>query len=95
MALSQSVASKLLEAFRAGEGVDLVRESVRLVMQDLIEAEATEVVGAGRRPTTVASRAGLEHGVIPHLTGMIVALATAVIIATNGQLGRRGLDAAR
>ena len=28
-------------------------------------------------------------------TGMIVALATAVIIATNGQLGRRGLDAAR
>lgn len=48
MALSQSVASELLEAFRAGEGVDLVRESVRLVMQDLIEAEATEVVGAGR-----------------------------------------------
>ena len=48
MALSQSVASELLEAFRAGEGVDLVRESVRLVMHDLIEAEATEVVGAGR-----------------------------------------------
>ena len=45
MALSQSVASELLEAFRAGEGVDLVCESVRLVMQDLIEAEATEVVG--------------------------------------------------
>jgi hypothetical protein len=48
MALSQSVASELLEAFRAGEGVDLVRESVRLVMQELIETEATEVVGAGR-----------------------------------------------
>jgi hypothetical protein len=30
MALSQSVASELLEAFRAGEGVDLIRESVRL-----------------------------------------------------------------
>jgi hypothetical protein len=29
MALSQSVASELLEAFRAGEGVDLIRESVR------------------------------------------------------------------
>jgi hypothetical protein len=27
----ESVASELLEAFRAGEGVDLVRESVRLV----------------------------------------------------------------
>jgi putative transposase len=47
MALSKSVASELLEAFRAGEGVDLIRESVRLVMQELIEAEATERVGAG------------------------------------------------
>jgi hypothetical protein len=28
MALSQSVASELLEAFRAGEWVDLIRESV-------------------------------------------------------------------
>ena len=42
MALSQSVASELLEAFRAGEGVDLIRESVRLVMQELIETEASE-----------------------------------------------------
>src|SRR5215207_46449 len=48
MALSQSVASELLEAFRAGEGVDLIRESVRLVMLELIETEATERVGAGR-----------------------------------------------
>ena len=29
MALSQSVASEVLEASRAGEGVDLIRESVR------------------------------------------------------------------
>jgi hypothetical protein len=42
MALSQSVASELLEAFRAGEGVDLIRESVRLVLQELIETEVTE-----------------------------------------------------
>src|SRR3954452_15188485 len=48
MALFQSVVSELLEAFRAGEGVDLVRESVRLVMQELIETEASERVGAGR-----------------------------------------------
>lgn len=48
MALSQSFASELLEAFRAGEGVDLIRESVRLVMQDLIEAEASEQIGASR-----------------------------------------------
>jgi transposase-like protein len=50
MALSQSVASELLEAFRAGEGVDLVRESVRLVMQELIETEASERIGADREP---------------------------------------------
>ncbi len=47
MTLSQSPVSELLEAFRAGDGVDLVRESVRLVMQELIEAEATERIGAG------------------------------------------------
>ena len=52
MALSQSVASELLEAFRAGEGVDLIRESVRLVMQELIETEASEQIGAGRYERT-------------------------------------------
>ena len=45
MTLSQSVASELLEAFHAGEGVDLIRESVRLVMQDLIEVDAAEQIG--------------------------------------------------
>ena len=48
MALSKSAVSELLEAFRTGEGVDLIRESVRMVIQELIEAEATEQVGAGR-----------------------------------------------
>jgi len=48
MALSQSAVSELLEAFRTGEGVDLIRESVRMVMQELIEAEATDHIGAGR-----------------------------------------------
>ena len=81
MALSQSVASELLEAFRAGEGVDLVRESVRLVMQELIETEATERIGAGRyersesratdrngsRPRLVATQAGDVELRIPKL----------------------------
>jgi putative transposase len=72
MALSQSVASELIEAFRAGEGVDLIRESVRLVMPELIETEASERIGAGRyertearvtdrngsRPRLVATQAG-------------------------------------
>src|ERR687890_1215864 len=81
MGLSQSVVSELLEAFRAGEGVDLIRESVRLVMQDLIETEATERVGAGRyersesrvtdrngsRPRLVATQAGDVELRIPKL----------------------------
>ena len=72
MALSQSALSELLEVFRAGEGVDLVRESVRMVMQELIEAEAAEQIGAlryersesrttdrnGSRPRLVTTRAG-------------------------------------
>ena len=56
MALSQSALSELLEAFRAGEGVDLIRESVRLVMQELIEAEATE--HDRRRPLRAHRRRG-------------------------------------
>jgi putative transposase len=52
MALSQSVLTEVLEAFRAGEGVDLVREPVRLVMQELSETEATERIGAGRYERT-------------------------------------------
>jgi putative transposase len=33
---------------RIGDGVDLIRESVRMVMQELIEAEATERIGPAR-----------------------------------------------
>ena len=48
MALSQSAVSDLLDAFRAGDGVDLIRDAVRLVMQELIEVEADR--GDRRRP---------------------------------------------
>jgi transposase-like protein len=81
MALSQSVLSELLDAFRAGEGVDLVRDAVRLVMQELIEVEATEQIGAaryersdsrvtdrnGNRPRLVATQAGDIELKIPKL----------------------------
>lgn len=81
MALSQSVASELLAAFRAGEGVDLIRESVRMVMQELIETEATEQIGAGpyertetrttqrngSRPRLVSTQAGDVQLRIPKL----------------------------
>jgi putative transposase len=61
MALSQSAVSELLEAFRAGDGVDLIRESVRIVLQELIETEAAQVIGAARyerTPSRVTERNG-------------------------------------
>ena len=81
MALSKSVASELLEAFRAGEGVDLIRESVRLVMQDLIEVDVAEQIGAdryertdtrttqrnGSRPKLISTQAGDVELAIPKL----------------------------
>ena len=44
MALSQSALSELLEAFRTGDGVDMIRESVRTVLQELVEFEAAGVI---------------------------------------------------
>lgn len=68
MALSQSVVSELLDAFHTGDAVDLIRESVRMGMQELIEAEATERVGAARatsgrspaRPSATAPARGCQ-----------------------------------
>ena len=48
MALSQSAVPDLLDAFRAGDGVDLICDAVQLVLQELIETEAAEVIGAER-----------------------------------------------
>ncbi|CFD19606.1 transposase [Mycobacterium tuberculosis] len=48
MALPQSALSELLDAFRTGDGVDLIRDAVRLVLQELSELEATERIGAAR-----------------------------------------------
>ena len=66
MALSQSAVSELLEAFRAGDGVDLIRDAVRLVLQELIEVEATEQIGAGRYER-VETRVTERNGSRPRL----------------------------
>jgi putative transposase len=66
MTLSQSVVSELLDAFRAGEGVDLIRDAVQLVLQELIEVEATEQVGAGRYERT-DTRVTERNGARPRL----------------------------
>jgi putative transposase len=48
MALDESAMTDLLAALRAGGGLDIVREALALVLQALIDAEATEVIGADR-----------------------------------------------
>ena len=48
MTLSDSATAQLWETFRAGGGAGLIREAVELVLQELIEAEAAETIGAGR-----------------------------------------------
>ncbi len=81
MALSQSALSELLDAFRVGDGVDLIRDSVRVALQELIEWEATERIGAapyertedrvternGHRPRSLTTKAGDVELRIPKL----------------------------
>ncbi len=52
MALSQSALSGLLDAVRAGDGTDVLRDAMALVLQELIELEATQVIGASRYERT-------------------------------------------
>jgi hypothetical protein len=46
--LSKSDVTELLDAIRACGDIDVIRKAVELVLQALIDAEATEVVGAER-----------------------------------------------
>lgn len=66
MAMSQSALSELLDAFRTGDGVDMIRDSVRFVLQELIEAEASEVIGAERYERT-EDRVTERNGTRPKL----------------------------
>lgn len=52
MTLTQSDVNELLDAIRAGGDIDVIRKGVELVLQALIEAEATEHIGAGRYERT-------------------------------------------
>ena len=53
MALDQSALTDLLDALRAGGDLDFMREAMQLVLQALIELEATEVIGAARLSASV------------------------------------------
>src|SRR6266436_6672642 len=48
MALSQSALSERLDAIRAGGSEDVLREAMALVLQELIELEADQPIGAAR-----------------------------------------------
>jgi transposase-like protein len=81
VALNESDLSELLDALRAGGDIDIIRRSVELVLQALIEAEATELIGAaphqradtrtnqrnGRRARLLATKAGDVELAIPKL----------------------------
>lgn len=54
MALPQSALSELLDAIRAGGSEDVFREAMTLVLQELIELEAAQAIGAGRYGRTEA-----------------------------------------
>jgi len=81
MALNESDLSELLDALRAGGDIDVIRRSVELVLQALIESEATEMIGAephdrsdtrtnqrnGHRPRLLSTKAGDVELAIPKL----------------------------
>ena len=81
MALDQSVLSELLDTFSSGEGADLICDAVRMVYQELIEAEAATAIGAaryersaervternGHRPRLLATKAGDVELAMPKL----------------------------
>ncbi len=50
MTLSDTATAQLIEAFRVGGGGELIRDAVRLVLQELIEAAAAVLL---RATTTV------------------------------------------
>ena len=61
MALNESAVEDLLDALRAGEGTDLIREIAGWVLNELIEAEAVEAIGA-RRYERTPGRVGERNG---------------------------------
>lgn len=54
MTLSQSALLDLLDALNASDGVDVIRSAVQVMLQDLIEAEATALIGAQPHERTEA-----------------------------------------
>jgi len=72
MALSESAVEELLAALAVGEGTDLVRELARWALQELIELEAADAIGADRwerSPDRVSHRNGHRPRVLSTKVG--------------------------
>jgi transposase-like protein len=72
MTLDKSALSDLADALRSVDGIDLVREAVRLVFQELIEAEAAGAIGAGlyeRAETRTNERNGHRQRIVSTKAG--------------------------
>jgi transposase-like protein len=81
VALTEFDLSELLAALKAGEMTDTIRSSLQWILQQLIEAEATAVIGAsphertetrtaqrnGHRPKLISTAAGDVELAIPKL----------------------------
>ena len=59
--------SELLDAVRAGGDIDVIRRSVEMVLQALIDAEATEMIGARPHERT-DTRTNQRNGSRPRLS---------------------------
>jgi putative transposase len=66
VALTESDLSDLLAALKAGEMTDTIRSSLEWILQQLIEAEATAVIGAGPHERS-ESRTAQRNGHRPRL----------------------------
>ncbi len=66
MALDESVLSELLAAVKAGDGSDLIRDLAQWALQQLIDTEATGVIGAGRYERT-DTRSNERNGTRPRV----------------------------
>ena len=72
MAHDESVLSELLAAVKAGDGTDLIRELAQWALQQLIDTEATGVIGADRYERSAArttERNGKRPRVLSTATG--------------------------
>jgi transposase-like protein len=72
VALSESDLSELLAALKAGEMTDTIRSSLEWILQQLIEAEVTAVIGAGpheRSETRTALRNGHRSKLVSTAAG--------------------------